>query len=203
MKARDMPYENIYVGIDIETTGLKPAEGAILEIATIVISPELGELGAYAIVVAPAKPLPAMHPRVREMHEANGLLAEIAAGRGVPLELAIARVRRFWARYGVVPSAPAGQKPPLFGASVQFDRAWLDHHCPALTACLHYRNADISGMREMLRRMRPDWSWAPPTLGGRASAHRALPDIRASLRLAREIGTKVGGRLAVEVPWAG
>lgn len=169
--------------IDLETTGLVPQHGVILEIAAVAVDDEFQPVSAYTSVVGGwptargTMQLPEMPADVIRMHSASGLLAECAAHR-----YDIASVGRdlslwFYAMFG-----KRQPPPPLGGSSVHFDRAWLRHHLPDFERKLLYRNIDVSGFNEVARRVAPSVYDARPKADG---THRAMPDILASLEAAR------------------
>lgn len=161
------------VWVDLETTGLDAASELVLEIACLVTEPDLTPVddGYTAVIHADRWRLNRMQPTVLEMHTRSGLLEESVAST-VTLEQAAAGALDYVAQH-VFPGVA-----PCCGSSIRFDRAFLAVHMPALDAHLHYRIVDVSSVKELTRR------WLPFTysqLPAREPAHRAMPDIRASL----------------------
>ncbi len=162
------------VWVDLEMTGLDPEREVIVEIAVIVTDGQLSVLheGPDLVLGAEEDLLAAMHPRVKEMHKRSGLITEIRASE-VTAAQAEAEVLAFIKRY-----VPAAGSAPLAGNSVHADRAFLKKYMPKLEGHLHYRNVDVSTIKELARRWYPDAVEAAPPKGG---DHRALADIRESI----------------------
>ena len=177
------------VWIDTETTGLDPHDGQLLEIAVLVTDDDYNELfSCQRLVQNPELAPETWHEKVLEMHTASGLLDDLQAHRGdrplawqTPEAIEADLIKILTDRFG----ADELRKAPLGGSSVQFDREWLKVHMPKLIALLHYRNADVSGVGEFVRRDNPkaDARRRNQNLGG--VAHRALDDIRYSVAQAR------------------
>jgi oligoribonuclease len=160
--------------IDLEMTGLDPGRHTIVEIACLVTDDELNVLdeGPDLVVHASEAQLADMDDVVRAMHTRSGLLAAVEAST---LSLAdagadtLAFLRRHIAKPGTV---------PLAGNSIGTDRRFLAAMLPDIEAFLHYRSVDVSTVKELCRRWRPDvYKAAPVKKGG----HRALQDIRESV----------------------
>ena len=155
-------------------TGLDPARHVIVEIATIVTDDELEivEEGPDLVVHQPAEALAAMDDVVRVMHTHSGLLPAIEAST-VSLEEAGDATLEFIRKY-----VPEPRTVPLCGNSIGTDRRFLAAHLPTIEDYLHYRSVDVSTIKELARR------WYPAVLADqdrKASAHRALDDIRESI----------------------
>lgn len=146
--------QSSWIFLDLETTGLDPKGGDILEIALIAVDRRLNELAHWH---SPVKPFHGdwrsrLEPRVREMHEGSGLLGELHSERihlkfeagGFPTrEQAEAVALQFVAAYGTPPYANGSPSVHLCGAKVGgFDRRWLDEHMPKLSEAFHYREVD-------------------------------------------------------------
>jgi oligoribonuclease len=163
-----------YLAIDLETTGLDPTEDIILEIAALVLDEDLYELAAFSAVIEQTAPFTGlMCDDVRQMHTANGLIAEIEQGtarRMMPLVDAIATLTQIASKY---------PKPPILcGSSVHFDRGFLAVDAPALVALLSHRHLDATTCKLL-----------QPSLavhGATQPAHRALADIRFSAQQLRD-----------------
>ena len=162
------------VWIDLEMTGLDPARERIVEIAVIVTDGELEhvEEGPDLVLNAPEEALEAMEQVVAEMHAKSGLDAAIRASE-VTAEQAEAEVLAFVRRF-----VPEGRTAPLAGNSVHADRAFLARYMPTLEGYLHYRNVDVSTVKELVRRWYPGLLDRAPEKTG---DHRALADIRESI----------------------
>lgn len=162
------------VWMDLEMTGLDPAQDVIVEIATIVTDDELEIVaeGPDLVVHQPPEALAGMDPVVVDMHTSSGLLSAIAAST-VSLEEAGAATLAFIREH-----VPEAGTVPLCGNSIGTDRRFLAIHLPEIEAHLHYRSVDVSTIKELTRR------WYPGALEGvprKATAHRALDDIRESI----------------------
>ena len=160
--------------IDLEMTGLDPESHVIVEIAVIITDGSLDEIieGPDLVLRADETELDKMAPVVREMHEGSGLTEAIrksAISVGEAERLVLEFVREY---------LPEPGQAPLAGNSVHADRAFLRKHMPALEAWFHYRNVDVSTVKELARRWYPEVLEKAPVKGG---GHRALADIRESI----------------------
>lgn len=161
------------VWIDCEMTGLDLENDALIEVAALVTDGDLNVLGEGVdlVVKPPQQALDQMRDVVREMHTSSGLLAELP--HGVSLAEAEERVLSYIRTY-----APEAGKAPLAGNSIATDRAFLARDMPAVEKHLHYRNVDVSSIKELVRRWYPRVYFASPSKVGN---HRALADIRESI----------------------
>ncbi|PZU40413.1 MAG: oligoribonuclease [Microbacterium sp.] len=162
------------VWIDCEMTGLDLAVDELVEIAVVVTDFELRVLdpGFHVVIKPDASALANMNDFVTEMHRSSGLLEEIPDGVSLAEAefLALEYVQRF---------APIEGKAPLAGNTIGTDRMFLAKYMPRLDRYLHYRNVDVSSIKELARRWYPRaYIHAPAKDGG----HRALADIRESVR---------------------
>jgi oligoribonuclease len=154
-------------------TGLDLGQDALIEVAALVTDFDLTVLGeGVDIVIKPPEgAVDQMIDFVREMHTASGLLEELS--NGVSLAEAEEAVLGY-----VREHCPDGSRPPLAGNSVATDRAFLARDMPALEGFLHYRNVDVSSIKELARRWYPRAYYNAPEKSGN---HRALADIRESI----------------------
>ena len=160
--------------IDLEMTGLDPARHTIVEIAALVTDDDLTiiEEGPDLVVHAPPADLALMDDVVRNMHTSSGLLADIEAST-LSLAEAGARTLAFLQKHIRQP-----RTVPLAGNSIGTDRRFLATLVPDIEDYLHYRSVDVSTIKELCRRWRPEvYKAAPSKKGG----HRALQDIRESV----------------------
>lgn len=162
------------VWIDLEMTGLDAERHAIVEIAALVTDSELTILddGIDVVVHQPPEVLDRMDDVVRSMHTKSALLPEIERST-VDLATAGAMVLEYLRRH--VPQRGAA---PCCGNSIGMDRRFLARYLPDLDDHLHYRNVDVSSLKELCRR------WYPAEYRGRPAkneVHRALDDIRESI----------------------
>ena len=160
------------VWLDLEMTGLDPARCTILEIATIVTDAQLTilEEGPCLAIHQPPRVLARMEPWSRTQHAASGLTERVRASR-VSMREAEAQTLRWLKRWSLPRTAP------LCGNSIGHDRRFLVKYMPRLHAWFHYRNVDVSTIKELARRWYPA-AWAPPRY---VAQHLALADIRDSI----------------------
>ena len=162
------------VWIDLEMTGLDPARHTIVEIATLVTDDDLTiiEEGPDLVVHASPEELAQMDDVVRTMHTSSGLLAAIESST-LTLADAGAQTLVFLQKHIRQP-----RTVPLAGNSIGTDRRFLATLLPDIEDYLHYRSVDVSTIKELCRRWRPEvYKAAPAKKGG----HRALQDIRESV----------------------
>jgi oligoribonuclease len=155
----------------MEMSGLDPQACAVLEIAVLVTDGDLVELaeGPDIVVHQPDAVLEAMDEWNTKHHGESGLAARVRVSK-VGLAEAEAQVLAF------LQSHTSKGASPLCGNSVHLDRAFLVRHMPGAAAFLHYRNVDVSTIKELVRRWYPD-----VPIPEKQEAHRALSDIRESL----------------------
>ncbi len=161
------------VWIDCEMTGLDLGADALVEVAALVTDGDLNVLGeGVDIVIAPpAAALASMGDYVRTMHTSSGLLEQLAGGTTMADAEAqvLAYVREF---------VPEPRKAPLAGNTVGTDRMFLARDMPTLEGHLHYRNVDVSTIKELSRRWFSKAYFNSPAKSGN---HRALADIQESI----------------------
>jgi len=168
--------------MDLEMTGLDPANNVIVEIATLVTDDQLAIVaeGPDLVVHQPEEALAIMEPIVVEMHTRSGLLTAIRTST-VTLEEAGAATLAF-----IKEHVPEPRSVPLCGNSIGMDRRFLAAYLPEIEHWLHYRSIDVSSVKELVKR------WYPtviPSRPNKQGTHRALDDIResvAELRFYRE-----------------
>ena len=166
-----MKSENL-VWIDLEMTGLDTQADHIIEIATIVTDASLNVLaeGPVLAIHQPDAVLEAMDEWNRTTHGGTGLIQRVRESTLTAAD-AEARTLEFLQQY-----SEAGASP-MCGNSICQDRRFLAREMPRLEKFFHYRNLDVSTVKELARR------WAPDVLSGiqKASTHLALDDIRESI----------------------
>ncbi|MDP4756677.1 MAG: oligoribonuclease [Aquiluna sp.] len=162
------------VWVDCEMTGLDVAIDEICEIAVIVTDQELNEVDpGLQIVVKPGrKALKNMGEFVTNMHTESGLIEEIP--NGVSISKAETQVLEYIKQW-----IPEERSAPLAGNSIGTDRMFLNRQMPNLDSFLHYRNIDVSSIKELTRRWYPRVYFQMPKKTGN---HRALADIKESIR---------------------
>ena len=155
-------------------TGLEPQRHVIVEIATLLTDDHLNVIAEGPDLVLHATPeqLAQMGTFVTDMHTKSGLLPEIIAST-LSVEEAETRTLDFLKAHIEEP-----RSVPLCGNSIGTDRRFLQEYMPTLEAFLHYRNVDVSTIKELAQRWQPDVVAALPD---KASTHRALEDIRESI----------------------
>ena len=179
--------EQRLIWIDLEMTGLDTDNDSILEIATVVTDAQLEVLaeGPELAIAHPPARLEAMDEWNRNQHRKSGLWQRVLE-QGVPMEEAEQRTLDFLAQW-----LPANCSP-ICGNSICQDRRFLYRCMPRLEKYFHYRNLDVSTIKELARR------WAPDILNGvrKDAKHTALSDIQdsiAELRHYRAAMGKLGG----------
>ena len=160
------------VWLDLEMTGLEPDRDRVIEIATIVTNAQLEGLaeGPVIAIHQPAEVLDAMDEWNRSHHGSSGLCQRVLESQHDEQSATretIAFLQQF---------VDAGQSP-MCGNSICQDRRFMARHMPELEAFFHYRNLDVSTLKELVRR------WKPELLDGfvKKGAHLALDDIRDSI----------------------
>ena len=171
------------IWIDLEMTGLDTRTDSILEIATVVTDAELNVLaeGPELAISHPLATLEAMDDWNRRQHGKSGLWKRVLE-EGVPMAEAQARTLSFLERW-----VPANASP-MCGNSICQDRRFLHRQMPALERHFHYRNLDVSTIKELARR------WAPQVLSAihKEAAHTALSDVRDSITELRRYRQHMG-----------
>ena len=161
------------VWIDCEMTGLDLEVDQLVEIAIIVTDYELKILDpGFQVVIRPDQSaLDHMNEFVTGMHRSSGLLEQIPHGVSVAEAefQSLEYIQRF---------VPEG-KAPLAGNTIGTDRMFLARYMPRVDRWLHYRNVDVSSIKELSRRWYPRAYFQAPAKDG---GHRALADIRESIR---------------------
>jgi oligoribonuclease len=162
------------VWIDCEMTGLDLAVDELVEIAIVVTDFELRVLDpGFQIVIKPdVSALESMSEFVTQMHRSSGLLDEIPTG--VSLADAEFQALEYIQRF-----VPVSGKAPLAGNTIGTDRMFLAKYMPRVDRWLHYRNVDVSSVKELSRRWYPRAYIHAPVKNG---DHRALADILESIR---------------------
>lgn len=168
-----MPSGENLVWIDLEMTGLKPETDSIIEIATVVTDKDLAVIadGPVFAIHQPDEVLARMDEWNQKQHGSSGLTARVRASRTSEAE-AEARTLEFLA-----PLVVAGASP-MCGNSICQDRRFLARHMQKLERFFHYRNLDVSTLKELARR------WAPGVSESfvKQGTHLAHADIHESIR---------------------
>jgi oligoribonuclease len=168
-----MPQDpNNLIWIDLEMTGLRPNHDLIIEIATLVTDSDLNVLaeGPVLAIHQPESVLAAMDDWNTRHHTASGLVERVRASRCDEARAELLTLE--FLREHVPPGAS-----PMCGNSICQDRRFLARYMPELHRYFHYRNLDVSTLKELAKR------WRPEILKGfsKSSQHLAMEDIRESL----------------------
>ena len=160
------------IWIDLEMTGLDTDNDSILEIATVVTDANLEVLaeGPELAIRHPLQQLEAMDDWNRNQHRKSGLWARVLE-EGVTMAEAESRTLEFLAQW--VPASAS----PMCGNSICQDRRFLHRLMPSVERHFHYRNLDVSTIKELARR------WAPEVMAGvgKEAKHTALSDVHDSI----------------------
>lgn len=163
---------NHLIWVDLEMTGLDTENDAIIEIATLVTDQALNELAVGPVLAVHQTDaiLGTMDEWNREHHYRSGLVERVRASVTGVAE-AERQTLAFLERH-----VPPGASP-MCGNSICMDRRFLARHMPTLEAYFHYRNLDVSTLKELARR------WVPAVAENftKESRHLALDDIRESI----------------------
>ena len=160
------------VWLDMEMTGLDPEKERIIEVAVVVTEPDLTIVaeGPVLVIHQPDTLLDAMDSWNRSTHGKSGLTDKVKASTLTEAQ-AEDQLIAFLAQH-----VPAG-KSPLCGNTVSQDRRFMFNYMPKLEQFFHYRTVDVSTIKELARR------WRPELLKGfeKRSKHEALADIYESI----------------------
>jgi oligoribonuclease len=160
------------VWIDLEMTGLDPLADRVIEIATLVTDSDLNLVaeGPVLAIHQPGDVLAAMDDWNRRTHGESGLLERVRRSTVTAADAEQATL-------GFLQQHAEAGTSPMCGNSICQDRRFLAREMPALERFFHYRNLDVSTLKELARR------WAPAVFAGlqKNSTHLALDDIRESV----------------------
>ena len=184
---QNAPVAHEFLWLDLETTGLDPHAGRVLEFAAVLCEDARGDdfaiTASYASVIGASEAdlaACAIDPYVRRMHNANGLWAACEADAASEAPTTIADVDAFLAAIASNLTGGAKRRVVLAGSSVHFDRAWCSVHLPLFAEYLSHRVFDVRTLRRAVD------SWAPsPVAWPVRDAHRALDDVLATIAEAR------------------
>jgi oligoribonuclease len=162
---------NNLIWLDLEMTGLQPDSDRVIEIATLVTDSQLNLVatGPVLVVHQPQEVLDAMDAWNKSTHAKTGLIERVRASR-----LAEAEVERQTLEF-LAAHVPANASP-MCGNSICQDRRFLARWMPRLEAHFHYRNLDVSTLKELVRRWKPELKSF-----SKEGKHEALADILESI----------------------
>lgn len=167
-----MPADTHLIWTDLEMTGLIPASDVIIEIATIVTDAELNIVaeGPAIVIHQPDSVMESMNAWCIRQHGQSGLTQRVKDST-VSVAEAEAETIEFLKQH--VPNNVS----PMCGNSICQDRRFMARYMPELEAYFHYRNLDVSTLKELVKR------WNPELLAGfsKQSSHLAMDDIKDSI----------------------
>jgi len=164
--------QNNLVWLDMEMTGLDPDRDRIIELAMVITDSQLNIVAEAPVLVVhqPDSALDAMDDWNKSTHARSGLIAKVKAS-----VLAEAETEQQYLDFLAlhVPSRTS----PMCGNSICQDRRFMARHLPRLEAYFHYRNLDVSTLKELVKRWKPELAKGMTKHG----KHEALADIRESI----------------------
>ncbi len=166
------PNENHLIWLDMEMTGLDPERERIIEVAVVVTDANLDVVaeGPVLVIHQPDSLLEAMDSWNRSTHTKSGLIDKVKASTLTEAE-AEQQLLDFLQVY-----VPANASP-LCGNSIGQDRRFMARYMPRLEAFFHYRNLDVSTLKELCRRWKPEIYKS----FSKTSRHEALSDVYDSI----------------------
>jgi oligoribonuclease len=158
--------------VDMEMSGLNPDTDRVLEVAIVITDSQLNTVAEAPVFVVHQSDavLDAMDAWNKSTHGKSGLIDRVKASTLNDAEVE-RRMVEFLAQY-----VPPGISP-MCGNTVHQDRRFMARHMPALEAFFHYRNLDVSTLKELMKRWRPDLAAGFAKHG----KHEALADIYESI----------------------
>ena len=166
------PDESWLIWVDLEMSGLRPETDRIIEIALVVTDGELNLVaeGPVIAIHQPETVIGAMDSWNTATHARSGLTERVRASRVTEAQAEVQLIEF------LRPLVPAG-KSPMCGNSICQDRRFMARYMPRLESHFHYRNIDVSTLKELCKRWRPEVARAFE----KRSAHTALADVRESI----------------------
>jgi oligoribonuclease len=163
---------NNLIWVDMEMTGLNPDADRIIEVALVITDSQLNTIaeGPVLVVHQPDEVLNGMDKWNQSTHSKSGLIGKVKASRYSEAEVEAQMIE--FLKQHVPPGAS-----PMCGNSICQDRRFMVRSMPQLEAYFHYRNLDVSTLKELVKR------WKPEIVNGltKESKHEALADIYDSI----------------------
>ena len=163
---------NNLIWVDMEMTGLNPDTDCIIEVAVVITDSQLNTVaeGPVLVVHQPDEVLNGMDKWNQSTHSKSGLIGKVKASRYSEAEVEAQLIE--FLKLHVPPGAS-----PMCGNSICQDRRFMVRTMPQLEAYFHYRNLDVSTLKELVKR------WKPEITNGltKESKHEALADIYDSI----------------------
>ena len=160
------------VWLDLEMTGLEPDSERIIEIATAVTSHDLSEIieGPNLVIQQPQEFISNMDEWNTNQHTKSGLVESLKV-TNITIDEAQKQTLDFLSQH------TEKGRSPLCGNSISHDRRFLRRYMPELDSFFHYRNVDVSSIKELIKR------WNPELLDGfrKSGGHRAMEDVLESI----------------------
>ena len=187
---------NEFIFIDLETTGLVPDKGYILELGMAVYSKKLEPVSKFHSLVATPESMNFIKSQAWRdtsfayaMHQKSGLNSELlrldesayVPGGSCHIDHVFETAQEWASDWGTLDGFLV--KEPLCGNSLGFDRSWLAHHIPWFNDSFSYRNIDCSGMFEYIKKVDPELAQKVESSRMQKGGHRVLGDIQDSVNL--------------------
>lgn len=170
-----------FIWVDLETTGLDPRKEFILEIGFIITDIHFEEIDSkdFLIWETPQYDEHEIDDFVHKMHTKSELLKETQA-HGRPVAEVQTELVSWLRSHGVDSKAE-----PLCGSSVSFDRSFLQVHMLEVASYFHYRNIDISTVKELCKRLNPELYSKLEKYTSKRELHRVVPDLEDTISEAK------------------
>jgi len=175
------------VWIDLETTGLSTKKDKIIEIGILVTDINLNILdtqGYVGFVNITNEDISLMDDIVKDMHTKNGVIEKCLKSKKTLEEIDKASVE-------YISKFVDRNEAPLCGTNIAFDRSFIEYSMPLLTNHLHYRNIDVTTIKQLSQ------IWKGDKYAGKESTHEALDDIRESIEELRYYKEKIFDSLPI------